>query len=483
MNFKKLSLRIRIFLSMTLLILLTYVLIAIMTVFQYKEQTKEYNSSRFDRKEDAIRLDIGYVMRNSIYPLETKNIKRIFEKRILEIKSVHKVNIKMYDLKGSLLISSEPIFKHSDSEEVIGYEDLKQLKEKNSHRLTQGSDVEGKSLLASYTYIDDQGENPIGILKLHYLQDNSAQEKDLGEFLYRLGIVYVLMFFTAIIFAYFLSSYITRSLKTIIDKMSETGLDRKNEKIVLGNVSLEIRKLVQAYNIMVDELEESAVKLAKSEREQAWREMAKQVAHEIKNPLTPMRLTVQSFERRFDAADPMIREKLKDYSDTLIQQIDVMSAIASAFSDFAQMPTQRKEMIEVVGVIRMALDIFNKRHINYHVNAEKILVNLDKSQLIRVVTNVIQNAIHATEDQKNPIIELTLLDNENAIEILVSDNGKGIKEDLKNKVFEPRFTTKSSGMGLGLPMIKKILEGYGGSIEFSSKEDVGTIFTICIPKE
>jgi len=468
---------------MTLLILLTYVLIAVMTVFQYKEQTYEYNTSRFDRKEDAIRMDIGYVMFNSTYSLETANIKNIFEKRIFEIKRVHKVNIKMYDLRGNLLISSEPVFKHSESEEAVSKDDLTQLKEKKSHRLTQGIDEEGSSLLASYTYINDQGENPIGILKLHYVQDNSAQEKDLGEFLYRLGIVYVLMFFIAIVFAYFLSSYITRSLKTIIDKMSETGLDRKNEKIVLGNVSLEIRKLVQAYNVMVDELEESAVKLAKSEREQAWREMAKQVAHEIKNPLTPMRLTVQSFERRFDPTDPKIKEKLKDYSETLIQQIDVMSSIASAFSDFAQMPTKRKESVEVVGVIKMALDIFNKNYINYHVNADKIFVNLDKSQLVRVVTNIIQNAIHATEDVGTPIIELTLLDSEEAIEILVSDNGKGIKEDLKTRVFEPRFTTKTSGMGLGLPMIKKIIEGYGGSIEFSSKENVGTIFTVNIPKE
>ena len=132
----------------------------------------------------------------------------------------------------------------------------------------------------------------------------------------RLGLVYLVMFILAISFAYFLSSYITRSLKTIVDKIGKTGLRTQNKKIVMGNASVEIKKLVFAYNNMIDQLEESAEKISCFGREQAWREMAKQVAHEIKNPLTPMRLSVQSFERRFDPLDPKIKEKLREYSET-----------------------------------------------------------------------------------------------------------------------------------------------------------------------
>jgi nitrogen fixation/metabolism regulation signal transduction histidine kinase len=291
------------------------------------------------------------------------------------------------------------------------------------------------------------------------------------------------LFFFAIGIAYFLSSYITKSIGTVISKMSQTGLYKRNEKIVLTDAPNEIRKLVAAYNEMVDKLEESAEKLAKSEREQAWQEMARQVAHEIKNPLTPMRLTVQSFERKFNPEDAEIREKVSEYSRILIQQIDVMSSIASAFSDFAQMPTKRKENIEVVTVVKMAIDLFDKPYISYESSSEKMYLQIDKTQLVRVVNNLVQNSIHATKKMRNPMISVNITENRTHIEIQVQDNGKGISEELKDKVFEPRFTTKTSGMGLGLPMIKKIIESYDGSLSFVSEEGKGTIFRVIIPKE
>jgi two-component system nitrogen regulation sensor histidine kinase NtrY len=291
------------------------------------------------------------------------------------------------------------------------------------------------------------------------------------------------MFLIAIALAYFLSSYITRSIQTISDKMQQTQLNKRNEKIILDAASSEIEGLVEAYNNMIDQLEESAAKLARSEREQAWREMAKQVAHEIKNPLTPMRLTVQSFERKFNPEDEKIKEKLAEYSKTLIQQIDVMSSIASAFSDFAKMPTQKRERIEVISVVKLALDIFNEDFINYTPKEDELFADLDKTQLIRIVTNLVKNAMHASENEENPIIDVVVLLEKNDIKIVVSDNGKGIAEDVKDLIFEPKFTTKSSGMGLGLPMIKNIIEAYEGTISFISEEEKGTIFTVILPKE
>lgn len=468
---------------MMLLILLTYVLIAFTTIYQYKQQTTSYNNSRFERKEDATRLNVTYALNESKFPLQTDQLARIFERRIYQIASVHKLTVKIFDLQGNLLLSSEPGSKHLDSPEVIDYDNLLQLQIKKSHRLIQGIDANGKRLQSSFTYLYNEQLEPIGILQLHYLQDNSAQDRNLKEFLIRLALVYLVMFVLAISFAYFLSSYITRSLKTIVDKIGKTGLRTKNEKIVMGNASVEIRKLVFAYNTMIDQLEESAEKLVASEREQAWREMAKQVAHEIKNPLTPMRLTVQSFERRFDPSDPKIDEKLKEYSETLIQQIDVMSSIASAFSDFAQMPTQKRERLEVVSIIKMTLDIFAKKYIHYTSNVEECYVDIDKSQLVRVVTNIVKNAIQATQEAARPIIEVSFIDSKESFEVVVSDNGKGIEEDLKPLIFEPRFTTKSSGMGLGLAMSQKIIETYGGNIQFKSTLGKGTTFRVYVPKE
>jgi signal transduction histidine kinase len=480
MNFRRLSLRIRIFLAMILLILMAYVLIAIVTLFQYEEQKKEYNASRFERKEDATRLNISYEFNDNKLTKTTQNIPVIFKHSIFQIASVHKMNVKMYDLEGNLLVTSEL---NKVSSEKISETELNEIKKKINHRLILPINEKGETLQVSYAYIYDNDKKPICILKLYYLQDNSFQDKDLEEFLYRLGGVYLVVFLVAIFFAYFLSSYITKSINTVITKMSQTGLDKKNEKIFLQNTSTEIKKLLQAYNNMVDELELSAVKLAKSEREQAWREMAKQVAHEIKNPLTPMRLTVQSFERRFNPEDLKIKEKLKEYSDTLIQQIDIMSSIATAFSDFAQMPSQRKELIDAVAVIKKALDIFEDRNIEFEFNTTQSFILVDKSQLVRVVTNLIKNAIHAVEEIDDPKIKVSLVERDTSFEIRVKDNGKGIEEELKNLIFQPRFTTKTSGMGLGLAMSKKIIETYNGEIVFDSEVGKGTEFTITIPKE
>ncbi len=469
---------------MILLVLLASILILGVTVYQYDEQTTDYNILRFERKEATTKQTIDLELKNkTTYPVKTENLTKIFQERIYEISSINKLNISIYDLKGNLLKSSiasafEKLESVPLSEEIII-----ELAQNSNHEILKTREKGGTGYQTSYSYINGPKFKRIGIIELQFTQDNSEIEKELREFLSRLGLVYLLMFLIAIALAYFLSSYITRSIQTISDKMQQTRLNKRNEKIILNAASSEIESLVEAYNNMIDQLEESAAKLARSEREQAWREMAKQVAHEIKNPLTPMRLTVQSFERKFNPEDKKIKEKLAEYSKTLIQQIDVMSSIASAFSDFAKMPTQKRERIEVISVVKLALDIFNEDFINYAPKEDELFADLDKTQLIRIVTNLVKNAMHASENEENPIINVVVLLEKKDIKIVVSDNGKGIAEDVKDLIFEPKFTTKSSGMGLGLPMIKNIIEAYEGTISFISEEEKGTIFTVILPKE
>ena len=236
---------------------------------------------------------------------------------------------------------------------------LKLVRSSIDKRFVDIKTVDGVKNRSSYSQIKDDKFKPLGVLNLPYVEDDSFYQKELNSFLIRLGQVYSFMLIVAFALAYFLATYITKSLKTIADKMSETNIEQKNEKIVLDANSREINLLIRSYNEMVDKLEKSALKLAQSEREEAWREMAKQVAHEIKNPLTPMRLTVQSFQRKFDPTTPDVKHKLNEYSETLIQQIDIMSAVASAFSNFASMPAQQNETLNVVEVVELALDIFN----------------------------------------------------------------------------------------------------------------------------
>jgi nitrogen fixation/metabolism regulation signal transduction histidine kinase len=469
---------------MILLVLLASILILVVTVFQYDEQTQDYNIQRFERKEATTQETINLELRNKTsYLVSTKNLSKIFQERIYEISSINKLNISIFDLHGNLLVSSKINAFEENLIEPLAYNRLNELSQNSNHRILKTRREQGVSYQSSYSYINDPKFKRIGILELQFTQDNSEIEKELKEFIARLSLVYLLMLMIAIALAYFLSSYITRSIQIISDRMQSTRINERNEKIMLGSASSEIEVLVDAYNNMIDQLEESAVKLAKSEREQAWREMAKQVAHEIKNPLTPMRLTVQSFERKFDPKDENIIEKLREYSQTLIQQIDVMTSIASAFSDFAKMPTQKREKINVVSVVKLALDIFNTDYISYLPNEEELYANLDKTQLIRIVTNLVKNALQASENEEKPIIEVKVISEKTTIKISVSDNGKGISEDVKDLIFEPKFTTKSSGMGLGLPMIKNIIEAYDGTISFTSKLGIGTVFTVILPKE
>lgn len=485
MKLLKLSLRRRIFIFMILLVLGASILIAAVTIFQYKEESSDYHRERLERKEKAVRENISFVLKSTTYEVTPENIALIFKERhkIYEMSQVHEMPINIYSLDGDLLLKSKDSFFKDSTDLQIDRNIIYDLATSVDKRYVKRSIVDGDNFQSSYTYINDNKFKPLAILNLAYYEEDDLLNKELTEFLIRLAEVYLIMLIVAIVLSYFLSRYITRSLKTISDKINETRLNKRNTKIELNDASEEIYALVNAYNGMIDELEGSAVKLAASEREAAWREMAKQVAHEIKNPLTPMRLSVQSFERKFDPKDPNIHHKVKEYTNTLIQQIDTLSSIASAFSNFAKMPAQQNETLNVPKIVKLALDIFNEDYLQFKTEEENIYAKFDRTQLIRVTTNLVKNAIQATEQKTNPEIVVSVTQSESQVCIAVKDNGIGIPEENKPKVFEPKFTTKSSGMGLGLAMVKNIVETFNGTITFESQQHIGTTFMIKFPKE
>ncbi|NNK87708.1 MAG: GHKL domain-containing protein [Flavobacteriaceae bacterium] len=467
---------------MILLVVVASVLIAAVTIYQYNEQSRDYHQQRLVRKESQLLSRIDYVLRQTTYPVSTDNLPLIFKDKIYEIANIQNIEFNLYGLEGTLLKSSRPSFEQDTLNRCIPADVLSDLWQSVDKRVVVKNEQLGADYRSSYIVFTDIKSKPVGILNVPYFEDDSFNETELKEFLKRLGYTYLFMFLVAIAFAYFVSKYITRSLKTISDKMAETRLEKNNLKIELKGAGQEVALLVESYNSMIDELEESAVKLATSEREQAWREMAKQVAHEIKNPLTPMRLSVQSFQRKFDSQDPEIDQKVEEFSKTLIQQIDTMGSIASAFSNFAKMPAQKNEMLNVVEVINLALDIFSEDYISFFKAKDEIIAKFDRTQLIRVVTNLVKNAIQAIPKEVKPKVEVKVYEENNHVGISVTDNGLGISVANKRKVFEPKFTTKSSGMGLGLPIVKNIVEAYNGSITFTSEEGKGTTFKVSFPK-
>jgi len=475
------SLRAKIFLSMIFLVLGASILIAAATIYQYSEDALQYHKERLERKEDQIRASINYELRKTSYEVVTHNIPLIFKDKIYEIQDIHNMELLLFDLEGNVLSSSRASFFERPSESIpknILIELKNASDKKHVVRFREGD----KKFRSSYSYITDHHFKPLAILNLPYIEEDDFISRELKNFLMRLAQVYLLMMFIAIVLSYFLSKHITKSLNTITHKIKETRLGSANKKIEISNISEEISTLVKAYNGMIDELERSAAALAANERESAWREMAKQVAHEIKNPLTPMRLSVQSFERKFDHNDPEIHNKVKEFSSSMTQQIDTMSSIASAFSTYANMPAQKDETLNLIKITKLALDIFNEDYVHFETSEEEIIVKMDRAQLIRVVTNLVKNAVQSVEEKNNPEVFVKVFSKNKTAVIEVTDNGMGIPEQNKERIFEPKFTTKSSGMGLGLAMVKSIIENYGGKITLSSDSVKGTVFTVEFPK-
>ena len=479
---RKLSLSSRIFIYMIMLVVVASILIAGVTIYQYSEQSQDYHRLRLERKEAQLISSINYVLKETSWEVKTENLPLIFKDKIYEIANIHNVNFNLYDLNGDLIKMSKPNFENNTIETQLSPEILNKLNQSVSKRFVEKIKRFGEDYRSSYMIFSDNNAKPLGVLNVPYFDDDSLNYGELKAFLLRLSYAYIIMILVAIAFAYFVSKYITKSLQTIREKMKGTRLEKRNQKIELKGASLEVSALVESYNSMIDELEESVKKLATSEREQAWREMAKQVAHEIKNPLTPMRLSVQSFQRKFDPKDPSIDKKVDEYTKTLIQQIDTMSSIASAFSDFAKMPAQKLEVLNVVEVVELALDIFPESDIKFISEKSEIIANFDRSQLIRIITNLVKNAVQSIPEKRPAQISIHLYSDHSDVVIEVNDNGSGITKEIEDRIFEPKFTTKTSGMGLGLPMIKNMIDTYNGSISFSSIIDEGSQFTVRFPK-
>jgi nitrogen fixation/metabolism regulation signal transduction histidine kinase len=235
---------------------------------------------------------------------------------------------------------------------------------------------------------------------------------------------------------------------------------------------------------MVDKLEENIAQLARSEREYAWREMARQIAHEIKNPLTPMKLNIQFLLRALEAEDSeKFAQRFREVSRLLMEQIDNMARTASAFSDFAKMSVMQREVFEVGDLLRDCVELFRNSvdTLECDIVSDAKMVG-DREQMRRVIINLLKNAEQSIPQNRERLIKVQLQDIENHIVIKVRDNGCGISPEIGKRIFEPNFTTKSGGSGLGLAICQKIVEELGGQIEFTSELEIGTEFIVVLPK-
>ena len=474
----KISLRTRLFLAMVLLVFTACLMILGATYFQYNAESESYNQFRMQRKEKQLLSQINYLVINNDLTSSSQKLWENFKNDFEAVRTILSVDYSIFDLEGKPLYINFLPLKIIANNYTIEEEIIKKIKKNSSNRYVENNIDEIGKFQSSYSYLVNSSGIEYAILFFPYFEDVSFSENELNTFLQSLYQVYLLMLVISIGIAYFISKYVTRSLETLRLQINSTGLLKRNKRIHLKNPSREIDSLVNSYNKMIDDLEKSAKKLAKTEREQAWQEMARQVAHEIKNPLTPMRLSIQNFQRKYDPLDKENNKKIEEFSNLLIEQIDIMSNVANAFSDFATLPKAQLISSDIVEATKRATEIFEYENVIFSSNKKQILYPLDRTQWIRVMTNLIQNGLQSVITEKRAVIKVVLRQENNKIVISVTDNGQGIDPTLKDKVFEPKFTTKTKGMGLGLGIVKNIVESHKGKIEYKTDYKIGTVFII-----
>ena len=477
----KMSLRLRIFISMIFLVFTATLLILGSTYYQYRTESDQYNSYRQERKENQLKRQINYLV-NKHNLSNNYDDWGDYDNDFDEITKIHSVEYSIFTIQGAPLFYSYLPLDIISNNYSLDKDFANMLVTNEQGKFTSENLTDVGKFQASYSVLKNDAGEKYAILFFPYFQDVSFAESELNVFLSTLYQIYFIMLVVAIVLAYFISRFVTRSIETIRVKIGQTGLLKKNEKIYLNNATKEIDSLVNSYNKMIDDLEDSAERLAKTEREQAWQEMAKQVAHEIKNPLTPMRLTVQSFQKNSGFKSEDEKLKLNDFCEVLIEQIDTMSNVATSFSDFATLPKTQLEKTDIVEATKKVVEIFEQNNITLETSDENIFVKLDKEQWIRVMTNLIKNSIQSIPHDRESNIQVKIIESTKKVKIIVSDNGLGVSNKNREKIFEPKFTTKSDGMGLGLGIVRSIINSHRGKISYKSKNNKGTDFTISLPK-
>jgi signal transduction histidine kinase len=403
---------------------------------------------------------------------------------LIKFSNVFFSDLNFYNTDGELLASSRKnIFEMGLSSTKMNAFAFNQLNRLQNEQFIHREKIGLLSFFSAYAIIKNDEGKTLGILNIPYFARQDEMEKEISFFIGALINVYVVLFLLSIFIAIVISRLIAEPLQLISSRLGDIALGKPNKPIEWSSED-EIGRLINEYNRMIQQLEESAEKLARSERESAWREMARQVAHEIKNPLTPMKLSVQHLQKTWKESPEEFEQRLKKFTQNLVEQIDTLSNIANEFSDFAKMPKPNTQPLDIFEIAQQSIEFFKpttKSHILLHKKTEKTMVLADKDQMIRVFNNLLKNAIQAIEIEEDGLIEVQISKENEMIQIAVRDNGNGIDDELQEKIFSPNFTTKTSGMGLGLAMVKNIINSHGGTIWFESEIQKGTTFFFTLP--
>ncbi len=468
------SLRSKIQLSVILLIIFSFLVIGVITTIYFKNIVTSNDRSKFKSELKTIINDVENKLTETI---DSEAASNIIAKEFSELENIYDRRFAYYNQEGQLIIKSDGF---EDTYNMLPYSTLNSYSNRiNSSSLKSVSQQIGADQVLIPIYLS---EKPLGYLSMNY-----TSEKNISNGIYNhlgnLLNVYIFLFFLAGAISIFIANSITEPLAKLREGVKKFKLGKRNEPLEYSS-SDELGVLIKEYNNMTMQLEKSAQMLAKTERDMAWREMAKQVAHEIKNPLTPMKLHIQHLQNTVKSSPERAQEMIGKVSSTLIEQINNLSNIASEFSNYATLPKADNNKTDLNEVVEHVHDLFRERDdMDIYMNEpiDDLIVFADRNHLVRILVNIIKNAIQSIPQDKRGKIEIELKKVENHAKLTITDNGVGIPEDMNDKIFTPNFTTKSSGTGLGLAICVNMLDTMNGKIYFESEENEGTQFIIEIP--
>lgn len=459
------------------------VIVAVFSVNQYKtrhlENIKEKINSIYTELEDRLarETDLGIDWRDVTSPS--------LNEYLIRLSNVFNTDINLYDRNGYLMATSRPeVFYRNLTSRRLNMEAFINLENLTKSEYIQREKIVSLEYVSAYVPFYNEEGRLLAYLNLPYFRMQSVLARQISNVIVAVANFTLLIIIITMVVAVLISRGLTAPLKMLSEGLASVQLGKKSEHLVYDGHD-EIGEMVNQYNRMVDELQESARRLADSEREYAWREMAKQVAHEIKNPLTPMKLNIQQLYKAWKDGTPGFEKRLEKFTKNQIEYIETLSSIASAFSSFAKMPSANPGNLDLVEQIKTTLDLFkDSENISFRINWPancKIVVFADKEHLNSIFSNLIKNAIQSIPPGRKGLIMINVILKGDKAEIAVADNGTGIPDELKPKLFTPNFTTKSSGMGLGLSIVKRYSEIAGGRVWFESEKGKGSVFFVELP--
>ncbi len=395
----------------------------------------------------------------------------------------YRTDIHIYDPQGYLLTSSQPlIFSKGLMSSYIA--SVPYFNKKDNYIQTE--QIGKLNYLSAYTHIYNDKGKLLGYIAVPSFLSADEMHREIFWLLSKFINICLVIILLALFFSWLINRQLSKPLEALEGKLKGISLKGKNEKLYYPQKD-EIGHLVEQYNRMVDQLEESAEILARSERETAWKQMARQVTHEINNPLTPMKLTIQQLQRMQASGNDGFNEYFEKSSKMLIEQIEHLSRIATSFSNFAKMPEAHLERINLQERLATVVNLFKHNNeevsIKYNYPDDEMIVLADKEQLGQVFNNLLKNAIQSIPSDRKGVVEITLKKQIKTVIVEIKDNGAGVADELKDKIFNPNFTTKTSGTGLGLAIVSNIVTGIGGRVWFDTKAGIGSTFFVELPFE